>query len=304
MKYILDRDKYNFKFSKNIEPVLTVSSKDTVVFKTRDAHNQTVPKGRDVIFPNIDLKEANPINGPVYVNNAVPGDILAVKIKKIELSQKGFVPARNNMGSVKAVTSENLARNMEIVDDFIIFSEKIKIPIRPMVGTIGVAPFSDDVYSAFVGVHGGNMDNNDIRKGSIIYFPVFVNGALLSVGDVHASMGDGELTSGGMDTQAEVHAEIELIKGKSLSSPLIETKDSFIVTSYDIDFYKANESATNEMIKLLKRAFSITNVEAFWLISLCGDLKISQACDCPVGLTLRLAFPKISQLLSRENIFR
>lgn len=304
MKYILDRDKYNFKFSKNIEPVLTVNSKDTVVFKTRDAHNQTVPKGREVIFPNIDLKEANPINGPVYINNATMGDILAVKIKKIELGQKGFVPARNNMGSVKGITSENLARNMEIVDDFIIFSEKIKMPIRPMVGTIGVAPFDEDVYSAFVGMHGGNMDNNDIREGSIIYFPVFANGALLSVGDVHASMGDGELTSGGMDIQAEVHIGIELIKDKQLSSPLIETKDSFIVTGYDMDFYKANESATKEMIKLLKRTLNITNVEAFWLISICGDLKISQACDCPVGLTLRLAFPKISQLLSRENIFR
>ncbi|MHB1347153.1 MAG: acetamidase/formamidase family protein [Candidatus Humimicrobiaceae bacterium] len=304
MRHLLDRDKFNFKFSKDIYPVARINSRDTVVFKTRDAHNQTVPKGKDVVFPDMDLKDTNPVNGPVYVNDSVFGDILALKIKKIKLGEEGFVPARKNMGSLKNIASKNLARNMQITDNLIIFSDEIKIPVRPMLGTIGVAPNGEEVYSVFVGNHGGNMDNNDIKEGSIIYLPVFVPGALLSAGDVHASMGDGELTSGGVDIPAEVHIEVELIKDRKLASPLIETKDSFIVTSFDSDFYNANRSATSEMIMLLKKSLRISDVEAYWLISICGDLKISQACDFPSGLTLRLSFPKINNRISRENIFR
>ncbi len=303
MRYELSRNKFSFTFDKDNNPAIKVNKGDEVVFHTIDAHNGTVPKGTDVVFPNIDLSECNPISGPVYVHDAEPGDVLKVKIMDIEISGLGYVPARNNMGSVKGLASKNIARNMLIKDNHIYFDQDIKIPLRPMIGTIGVAPKDCPVFSAFVGMHGGNMDNNDVKKGSIIYFPVFSEGALLSVGDVHASMGDGELTSGGVDTCAKIVLKFDLIKNKKIDSPIIETRDSIILVSNSEDFYEANRMLTKKMIHLLEEYLGIKSLEAYWLLSICGDLKISQACDCPVGLTLRMAFPKSVLFTIKKRLF-
>ncbi len=296
MKHIINKDKYNFLFSKSIEPAAFANAKDDVVFHTRDAHNETVPSGRDVVFPDMELKDCNPVTGPVFIKNAMPGDILAVEIKKIKLAPQGFVPSRKDMGIIHGIPPGNLARNLNISNNLIDFSEEIKIPVRSMVGTIGVAPPADAIYSSMIGVHGGNMDNNDVRAGSIVYFPVFAEGALLSMGDVHASMGDGELTSGGIDIGAEVSVAVDIIKNKTIKRPLIETDDFIIVTSNAMDFYEANRIAVREMMDLLCKIYEISKVEAYWLISICGDLKISQAFDCEIGLSLRLSIPKLGRL--------
>ena len=300
MIHTIEKDKYNFMFSKSIEPAAKVSSGDEIVFHTRDAHNGTVPAGKDVIFPHRDLKDCNPVTGPVYINEAAAGDILSVEIISIKLDRQGFVPSSKCMGIIQGLVSENLARNLKVEDGFIDFSEEIKIPVRPMVGTIGVAPAGDDIYSSCIGTHGGNMDNNDVKPGAKLYLPVFTEGALLSAGDVHASMGDGELTSGGIDICAEVLVKVDLIKDKSLNRPVIETEDSIIMTANAMDFYDANRIAANEMIELLSGIFNISSVEAYWLISICGDLKISQAFDCEIGLSLRLAFPKVGRMLKKD----
>ena len=302
MPHIIDRDKYNFLFSKSIKPVLVAGAGDEIIFQTRDAHNGTVPDGVDVVFPDLELKDCNPVTGPVYVKNACPGDTLVVEVKDITLDPQGFVPSRKEMGIIHGLATGNLARNLKIENGLIDFSEEIKIPIRPMIGTIGVAPASEEIFSSRIGVHGGNMDNNDVKKGSKIYFPVFAEGALLSMGDVHASMGDGELTSGGIDICGEVLVQIDLIKDKRINRPLIETDSSVIVTGNAIDFYEANKLVTLEMINLLTGLLEINKIEAYWLISICGDLKISQAFNCEIGLSLRLSFPKIGRLMDKNPI--
>ena len=302
MPHIIDRDKYNFLFSKSIKPVLVAGAGDEIIFQTRDAHNGTVPDGVDVVFPDLELKDCNPVTGPVYVKNACPGDTLVVEVKDITLDPQGFVPSRKEMGIIHGLATGNLARNLKIENGLIDFSEEIKIPIRPMIGTIGVAPASEEIFSSRIGVHGGNMDNNDVKKGSKIYFPVFAEGALLSMGDVHASMGDGELTSGGIDICGEVLVQIDLIKDKRINRPVIETDSSVIVTGNAIDFYEANKLVTLEMINLLTELLEINKIEAYWLISICGDLKISQAFDCEIGLSLRLSFPKIGRLMDKNPI--
>ena len=302
MPHIIDRDKYNFLFSKSIKPVLVAGAGDEIIFQTRDAHNGTVPDGVDVVFPDLELKDCNPVTGPVYVKNACPGDTLVVEVKDITLDPQGFVPSRKEMGIIHGLATGNLARNLKIKNGLIDFSEEIKIPIRPMIGTIGVAPASEEIFSSRIGVHGGNMDNNDVKKGSKIYFPVFAEGALLSMGDVHASMGDGELTSGGIDICGEVLVQIDLIKDKRINRPVIETDSSVIVTGNAIDFYEANKLVTLEMINLLTGLLEINKIEAYWLISICGDLKISQAFDCEIGLSLRLSFPKIGRLMDKNPI--
>jgi amidase len=303
LKYFLDRNNYCFSFCKTIKPVIRVKSGDEITFQTRDAHNGTVPSGGDVVFPDIDLKYANPITGPVYIEGAKPGNILKIEIKGIRLETYGFVPARNNMGTIPDIVSENKARNLKVVNDVIVFSKDVKIPVRPMVGTIGVSPSEGEIPSAFAGSHGGNMDNNDITVGSIVYLPIFIDGAFLAIGDVHASMGDGELTSGGVDINAEVAVAIDVIDSDPINRPIVETEDYFITTSDSNNFYEATRIATSEMIKLLEKGLGVSEIEAYWLISICGDLKVSQACNCPMGLTLRLAFPKNKEFLSWKTIF-
>jgi len=303
MKYLIKSDDYSFSFNKSKAPLAEIESGDVVVFETIDAHNKTVPGGKDVTFPDLDLSASNPITGPITVKNSEPGDILKIKIKKIKLGSNGFVPARKKMGCIKGLVPKNTARNIPVKNNLLYFSEKIIIPVRPMIGTIGVAPKEGEIFSVHPGIHGGNMDNNDVKVGSTLYLPVFVKGAFLSVGDVHAAMGDGELTSGGVDIDSEVTLKIELIKNREINYPVIETDDSFITTSNARDFYEANRLATLEMINLLKKGLGVSEIEAYWLISMYGDLKISQAASCPVDLTLRLSFPKLKGFLVWNKIF-
>lgn len=191
-----------FEFKRDQNPEISIDSGDEVIFSTKDAHNGTVPDapvGSDVVFPDLDIKVANPVTGPVFVKNARPGNVLKVTILQIKLSEKAFVVARPHWGAIHELVTKNTARIVGITNSLILFNEKLRFPIRPMIGAMGVTPEGGIGYSALPGTYGGNIDHNDIRVGSIVYFPIFVEGAGFGLGDVHASMGDGELSSGAID---------------------------------------------------------------------------------------------------------
>jgi amidase len=297
MKYSVDDTKYHFSFNKKHPSTIEVNSGDEIIFKTRDAKNRVVPEDGDVVLPNIPRNRTNPVIGPVFVRGATTNDVLKVTIINIKVGSVGFVQAKKDYGVLKGITDKYIARNLTIKKNLINFSKNIKIPIRPMIGTIGVAPAEGGILSVYPGPHGGNMDNNDIKENSIVYLPIFTEGGLFSIGDIHATMGDGEISTGGVDIDSEVTAKLEVIKNKRITRPIIETKDSIITTGYSNDFYEAVEMVTVEMINILTNGLEISKLEAYWLISMCGDLKVSQSCNSYMDLTLRLVFPKHERYL-------
>lgn len=303
MATILTRDQVNFTFSKSLLPMASVKPGEKVVFETQDALCRNAPRGRNEIFPDLDRLRVNPVTGPIEIEGAKQGDTLAVKIEDIRLTDYGHIQAFRGMGPIPGFLDENHTRTIEIKDGFSIFNDTIKLPVDPMVGTIGVAPMEGEVPTVDPGPHGGNMDNNDVKPGAVVYFPVFVDGALFALGDVHANMGDGELPGAGIDICADVTVQFDILKGRRIERPIIETDTAYIVTSNAPGFDEASRIATEEMIRLLQTGLGVDRLEAFWLIGATGNLMISQACNSPIDLTLRLTFPKLEDKLNWKNIF-
>jgi amidase len=298
-----------FEFRRDQEPEIVINSGDEVVFLTKDAHNGTVPDGpvgTDVVFPDLDLKVANPVTGPVFLRDAGPQDTLKVTVIDIILAPKGYVVARPKWGTFYNVVSRNTARIVGVKNGIITFNDKLQFPVRPMIGAMGVIPESGVGYSALPGPYGGNIDHNDIRVGSVVYFPIFIEGAGFGLGDVHASMGDGELSSGAIDICAEVRVKLEILRKKyDIARPIIENEREIIVTSNAPKFHDAKQIAVREMINLLRYGLGVSEVEAYLLITLAGDLRIGQVCDSGEGLidnTLRLSFPKYSEHLKWNTL--
>src|SRR5699024_5079163 len=127
----------------------------------------------------------------------------------------------------------------------------LEIPLNPMVGVIGVAPEYGEISCDTPGAHGGNMDNKMITDGASLYFPVYVEGALFSLGDLHAAMGDGEISYSGIDIPGVVTVTLEVIKGVSLHHPLLEN-DSMVTTIASAEtMEKAVKIAVEEMTNLI-----------------------------------------------------
>ncbi len=175
------------------------------------------------------------------------------------------------------------------------FSPTIRIPVRPMVGVIGTAPSGKGIETLYPGPHGGNLDNRYVRPGARVHLPVGVPDALLCIGDVHAAMGDGEISMVGLEIAASVTVRVHLDMGVPVTRPWIETDEHWITTGDDPDPATALRIAAREMVDLLGRRLHVGFADAYMLISARGDVQICQACgpgSFPV--TARCVFPRIA----------
>jgi amidase len=146
----------------------------------------------------------------------------------------------------------------------------------------------------YAGPHGGNMDNNDAAPGATVFLPVNVPGALFGLGDVHASMGDGELSGGGFDVPAEVTLRIGLRKGLRLRGPRIERDGSIVTTGAHGDPLEAMRIAVEDMVDLLQANLQVDRADALMLLSVRGDVRICTCHNHPqAGHTMRVTFPKM-----------
>ena len=175
----------------------------------------------------------------------------------------------------------------------------VKFPIDPMIGVIGTAPDGEDVIDGFVGAHGGNLDNKLVTKGTRMYFPVRVPGALLQMGDVHATMGDAELCGTGIEIAAEITVKVSLLKNFELNWPVLETfgpQGKWYVNASAQEFDEALMNASKELQRLLMRITGWDAVETYMYMSVQSDVELSQACKpCEVQLSLRFGTPKLPQ---------
>lgn len=162
-----------------------------------------------------------------------------------------------------------------------------------MVGVIGVAPKEGKVTNGFPGAHGGNMDCNKIVKNSRLYFPVSVPGALFQLGDLHASMGDGELSGTGLEINGKVKVKFDVIKNFELNWPVLETEDMWYVIASDDSIDTALKYASKEMQLLVSKAYNWDMQDVYIYMSIRGDLEICQACKpSSFPAVLRSGVPK------------
>lgn len=279
-------------FGPNQRPVAEIEPGETVLFETLDAQAGRVKTHADALSVFLPVGEANPVTGPVYVRGARRGDVLAVRIVAIQPASQGLGRVRPGRGVLGDEVRAPAANLVAIRDGRIQFNDRIQFLVRPMVGTIGTAPMGEAVHSYHPGPHGGNLDINAVAVGTTVYLPVAVPGALLAMGDVHASMGDGELTGGGIDIPAEVVVQVDLCHGLGWKRPVIETADAWCTCANAPALDGAIRLAAGDMSRLLAQQLDLSFEESFILIGAAGDARIGQAAQVGVDLTAYVCVSK------------
>ncbi len=289
----LTRDHIRYSFDPSHPPALEIEPGETLLVETYDARTGTIRRDEDLL-DHAHLDGANPATGPIAVTGAKPGDSLAVEILDIDLAPSGFVAVKQGIGLLADQAERFATRIVPIQDGAVIFSDEIRFPTRPMVGVVGTAPDGPAIETLYPGVHGGNMDNRFIAPGAAVHLPVFVEGAMLGLGDVHASMGDGEISMLGLEICAEVRVRVRLNSGVQIARPWIETPESWITTGDSPDAVQALRIAAEEMAMLLQTRLGLSFEDAYMLMSARADVQVCQICD-PGNLpvTARAVFPRI-----------
>ena len=232
-------------------------------------------KSEEQLITTIDFNHVNPATGPVYVEGAEPGDVLVVDILDINIANQGVTTTLPEIGPLFDKV-ETRTKIIPIKDGKAVFND-IEFPVNTMIGVIGVAPKEGSVPCGQWGFHGGNMDNKRIVKGTKLYFPVNVPGALFQLGDLHATMGDGEICGTGIEIAGEVTLRLDVIKQFPTERPILETEDKWYTIANAVEYADALKLATEDMQKLIVNAYGWDATDAFLYMSIQGDIEICQA---------------------------
>lgn len=285
----LDDAKTLFSFDKDLEPVLKVPSGETVRIRTKDCFGNQL-QGPEDQLSEIDWEAINPATGPIYVEGAVAGGTLKVHIDNIELDAQTSSCTGKDEGVCGDRFSDWATHFCKVEDGKVVWDERLSIPLAPMIGVIGVAPEGEPVNCGTPGKHGGNMDNTAIAAGAALYFPVAVDGALFGCGDMHAVMGDGEVSVSGAEVAGYATVTLTALPELSVPNPLIENDTHFgiIVSAESLD--KAAELAVQQMVDLLASRTNESEADLVMLLSLVADVRVCQMVD--PEKTVRFMVPK------------
>lgn len=285
----LDDEKVFYAFDKTLEPAMVVPSGTTVRVRTKDCFGNQIQKPEDEL-DGIDWDHTNPATGPIFVEGAVPGGALMVSIDAIEFDNKSVSCTGENEGVCGDRFNAWSTQVCEIDGDELVWDERLRIPLRPMIGVIGVAPEGDPINCGTPGSHGGNMDNTAITAGATLYFPVFADGALFGCGDMHAVMGDGEISVSGAEAAGWATVTLTAMPELKLVDPLIENATHFGVIASAETLDAAADRAVHEMVDLICDRTAEDPDEVVMLLSLVGDVQVCQMVD--PEKTIRFMVPK------------
>ena len=270
-------DRQVYAFSTEMMVAAYAAAGETLVFEAQDALGGQV-KTADDVLAGLDFARINPATGPVFVNGAEPGDTLVVRVVSIEPASSGAIVTGPGLGVLGEETETNATRILPVEDGAVVFDD-LRLPARPMIGVIGVAPSAGSYPTGTAYRHGGNMDTKEIVEGCTVYLPVAQPGALLALGDVHAVMGDGEVCVSACEVDARVTVEIDVIKTRQAEWPIVEIDDAILILTSLPTIQEALEEATRQAVKLLRVARGLAHEDAYMLASLAVDVGVSQLVD-------------------------
>ena len=282
----LTADETHARWSSAIPAVATVPSGSVVEVFTAEASDGQLEVGSTAAdVAELDFDPIHPLTGPVAVEGASPGDVLAVTLLDIEVGDWGWTAIAPGFGFLADRFGGPFYKGFDIPSgaDRVRFNDDITIPLDPFPGVMGVAPATDSMLSTIPPrANGGNMDNRHIGVGTTVYFPVFVEGANFSIGDTHAVQGDGEVSGTAIEAPMRIRYRIEVVEdARPIPEPQYETDDHYAVTAYAPTLDEAARKATGYMIDWLVAERGLSPEEAYVLCSLVGDLKIAEVVDVP-----------------------
>lgn len=306
-QHTIHRHQGHFGWDNSNAPVLTVAPGETAEFHPHDASNGQITADSTVTdIANLDFEQVNPVVGPIVIDGAEPGD--ALKVTLLEFTPSGFgwtanIPGFGLLADQFPEPHLQLWHYDTAASPPAAFGPGGRVPLKPMCGTIGVAPAEAGPHSIIPPRNvGGNMDIRDIALGTELYLPVEVSGALFSLGDAHAAQGDGEICGTAIETAMAVAARFELIKGANISGPRFSTPGPVsrhldgagyeVTTGIGPDLMSAARQAVSDMLELLAQRYQLNPIDAYILCSVCADLRISEIVDMPNWI-VSFYFPRI-----------
>ena len=271
------RDQSVYSLSSEAAPVVRVRPGDSLVLETADCFSDQVQSASD--SPGgVDWAHINPATGPVFVEGAEPGDVLSVLIERVEVARRGVMAVSGDFGVLRE-RFEGISFAMIPIEDGSAQVAGASVPVRPMIGVIGVAPEGAPVPCGSPGSHGGNMDTRIIGEGATVYLPVFAPGALLAAGDLHAAMGDGEICGTGVEVAGSIQLRVDLRRDLELTNPVVETAEVVATIASAETLDDAADQATRDMAGLLMGQLGLSASDATMLMSAAGQLQVSQVVD-------------------------
>ena len=288
----LSDERVHFTWDARNEPVLEIDSGDTVVVWTRDvSDNQITPDSDTSVLAGLDLDRLYPLNGPIAVRGAAPGDTLAIEVLDIHTQGWGWTAILPGLGLLSDEFPDAYLRVFDLSHgDVAYMREDVAIPLAPFFGTMGVCPAGAKAQSVMPpGTFGGNMDTRQLVRGSTLYLPVQLERALFSCGDAHGAQGDGEVCVTGLEAPMFASLRFTLHKGRSIPgpqyrtpaplTPRVDSAPFFATTGVGGDLYVAARDAVRAMIEHISRTYQLGREDSYLLCSLAVDLKISEIVD-------------------------
>src|SRR3954447_13097147 len=286
-------DQVHFTWDTTHEPVITIAEGDTVVIETRDvSDNQISPASDASVIASLDWSRVYPLAGPIRVEGAAPGHTLAVEIIDLRTRGWGWTAILPGLGLLPEDFPDPYLRVFEFLDgDVIHFADNVRIPVTPFFGTMGVCPEGASAVPVMPpGRFGGNMDTRQLTKGTTLFLPVEVPGALFSCGDAHAAQGDGEVCVTGVESPMYAALRFEVQKRRSIPTPQYQVPPGSLTREVDLggwygttgvggDLYVAEQDAIRAMVAHVNETYGLSREDAYLLASLCVDLKISEIVD-------------------------
>jgi len=274
-------------FSPHNKPVLRVKPGEQIRIETRDCFADVVKPGRELaeVLKSGERLFDNPVTGPIYVEGAERGDTLVVTIADIQVPSLGLTTIVPGFGALEGWLSQSpiLTKFISIRNQRAYYKtekgSEISFPIKPFIGTIGVAPPFESISTVTPHKHGGNMDVQDVCAGNKLYLPVGVEGALFAAGDVHAVQGDGEICGTAVEVSASLTFKFELIKQKTIEWPRIESNEEIMAIGSARPLEDAARLAFRELIKWLGEDYGLSPYDAYMLLSLTAKARIAQIVD-------------------------
>jgi amidase len=288
-----DKEHLHLQWKHDLEPLARVAMGDTLVVETADNFGLfREMNSEDDLVDAMSLTQLNPLTGPIYVEDARPGDTLVVEIVDVTVEDQGHIALIPNVGVLRNHTKTPHTKIWKIRDGQSILNQDIQFPIRPIVGTFGTMPAEDGTYAIHPGPHGGNLDDTNLTIGAFYHMPVFVPGALVMVGDVHANQGDSEIAMG-IEIDGTVTLRfVDLVRGETIPYARIETADQWVFPADAPTLEEAVELSALYAAQFLCERLELSMEDATYLLCAVGNVRISQAAVAYYNVTVRTEVPK------------
>jgi acetamidase/formamidase len=286
----LGTDTVHYAWDRDLAPALEIEGSGTVELDLLDSGaGQFDASSTHESLGALDLARVNPVTGPILVRGAEPGDALLVRVRELGTAGWGWSANIPGFGLLAEDFPEPVLVHSRIGEKEVELDFGPVLPALPMIGTLGLAlPEPGEHPLLPPSRHGGNMDIRQLGAGSSVLLPVGVPGALLSLGDGHAAMGDGEICGTGVETSARAVLEIELVKERPIIAPVLETPAAarrtgaaLVTTGIGPDLHRAAKDAARSLVDETVRRTGLSAVHAYILASLTADLIVSEIVDLP-----------------------